>query len=351
MKKCFTINLLLLLTIMFSAVSYGTTNVSNIALTKEEQQWIDQHPVIRLGADPDWPPFDFVDEQGVHQGIAADFLHILSQQLGLNVELVPHLTWNQVQEGAKNRSLDLVSLSQETPERKTYLNYTDTATSVPWAIVAKKEFKTMTSLKDLSGLKVAMVKGYAIIEIIQKEYPEIDIYEVDSSLQGLRAVATGKASAMIEGLAVSSFLISDNNLVNLKITVDSDLDIINLKFAVRSDWPQLVSILNKALRNISREEVQAINSRWVVIEAAESTSQDDGSVIAGWLIWTAAAVFLLLAFAAWLLMRFTTGEKLATHIGSARFRVIVLMSLSIFVAIVILIGLFFLSRETFNLDG
>jgi ABC-type amino acid transport substrate-binding protein len=145
-----------------SAIGQRTT----IALSDTERQWVMEHPVIRLGVDPAWPPFDFIDRQGVHRGMAADFLQLLVQRLGISVEMIPDIGWNQALERARDRSLDLVSLSHGTPER---------------------------------------------------DYPGIKIRQVASALDGLRAVASGQVKAMVESLAVASYLISENNLVNLRI--------------------------------------------------------------------------------------------------------------------------------------
>ena len=37
---------------------------STLQLTPEEQQWIAEHPVIRIGVDPDFAPYEFVDSSG-----------------------------------------------------------------------------------------------------------------------------------------------------------------------------------------------------------------------------------------------------------------------------------------------
>lgn len=49
---------------------------SGIEPDDKEQQWIRKHPVIRPGVDPAWPPFDFINAQGKHDGIAADLLRL-----------------------------------------------------------------------------------------------------------------------------------------------------------------------------------------------------------------------------------------------------------------------------------
>jgi ABC-type amino acid transport substrate-binding protein len=194
-----------------SAIGQHTT----IELSDTERRWVLEHPVIRLGVDPAWPPFDFIDRQGIHRGMAADFLQLLAQRLGIAVEIIPDIGWNQALERARDRSLDLVSLSYGTPERLEFLTYTDMVTAVPWSIVTQKDYQEIDGLNDLTGLEVALVKGYAIEELIRADYPGIKIRQVASSLDGLRAVASGQVKAMVESLAVASYLITENNLANL----------------------------------------------------------------------------------------------------------------------------------------
>ena len=76
-----------------------------VALTDVEQAWLDQHPAIRVGVDKAFPPVDFVDDEGVHRGLAADYLALLNQRLGTDMRAVPGLSWAQVMDGAKDGSL------------------------------------------------------------------------------------------------------------------------------------------------------------------------------------------------------------------------------------------------------
>jgi len=52
--------------------------------TREEAQFIKNRPVIKLGVDPEFVPFEFIDEDGKYKGIAADYLDLISEKTGLN---------------------------------------------------------------------------------------------------------------------------------------------------------------------------------------------------------------------------------------------------------------------------
>lgn len=59
-------------------------------------------------------------------------------------------------------------------------------------------------------------------------------------------------------------LVFIRNHPEVRIGVDKDK---SLHFAVRRDWPELVSILNKALSTITEEEKIAINNKWINLKA------------------------------------------------------------------------------------
>ena len=46
----------------------------DVGLTPQERQWLIDHPEIRLAAYEKYPPGQFVDEQGRHDGIAPNEL-------------------------------------------------------------------------------------------------------------------------------------------------------------------------------------------------------------------------------------------------------------------------------------
>ncbi|WP_135078989.1 transporter substrate-binding domain-containing protein [Terasakiella sp. SH-1] len=234
----------------------------DLPLTAQERAWLKEHPVIRIGVDPAWPPFDFV-ENGQHQGLAYEYFQTLSKKLNISFEVVPGLSWSEVQEKAKAREVDLVSMSQETPERAKYLNYTSPVITTQWVVVTKTDHRDIQGLGDVRGEQVGIVKGYAITEIIKKQYPDMNIVEIPSTLEGLRMASTGQIDAVIDTLGVVGYLIAENSLVNLKIAGPTKLKSTPLAFGVRSDWPVFREILEKTLKTIPVDEVRKMREKWM----------------------------------------------------------------------------------------
>ncbi len=305
-------------------------------LSAEEREWVRAHPTLRLGVDPAWPPFDYVDDKGLHLGFSADVLRLVGQRLGLSIEHQKGLTWPQVLDGAKTRTLDLLSICAATPEREKYLRFTRPVTSVPWVVVTRHDFRSIRHLGDLAKNRVAMAAGYAVVDLGREHYPGTPIVEVPSPLDGLKALAVGEVDAYVDNLGVVSHLIQENGLANLHIAADAGLPHQHLRICVRSDWPELVSILDKGLNALSPQEVRSIRTKWIPVEVGGAPI-DEPEVILETAWWLAAAAALVLALslvAAMTLPRLVSDQALVQLFGSKRFRGLALVGVSLIVAFV-----------------
>ena len=72
-----------------------------LKLSDAETRWLAAHPVIRIGVDPGYAPYAYVDAQGRFRGVAAEFADKVSALLGIRMELVPLPSWTDIIEAAK----------------------------------------------------------------------------------------------------------------------------------------------------------------------------------------------------------------------------------------------------------
>ncbi len=242
-------------------------------LTLAEREWLAAHKVIRIGIDPAYPPFEFIDDRGVYVGMASDYVKLIGKRLGVTFKAVPGLTWTQVVEGTKDGTVDVAPVMTPTEKRREFLNFTRSYLNFPQVIVTRKDYPPIDGMQDLAGKTVAASKGYTEVEDIGRSYPTIELHVVDNPLEELNAVATGKADATQGSLAVLSYLIEKNNLLNLHIAAPSDIPGGEMAMGVRKDWPELASIINKALATVTEKERRDIQARWVSPEGPKTTGQ------------------------------------------------------------------------------
>ena len=236
-----------------------------VELNPKEIAWLAAHPNIRIGADPDYAPYSFVNDSGQFSGVSAEFVQILNKRLGINMRMIPGLTWQEILEGAQRGTIDVIATARKTSEREAYLHFSQTYIPTPLVIITRIDNSRINSRYDIENEKIALIRGYASHEQIAKEFPSIETFWYAKPLYALRAVSTGRADAYIGSQGTSSYLIGKHAMTNLKVAAVYDDSPDGQRFAVRKDWPELAGIIDKALDTIPTGERFKIMSKWITL--------------------------------------------------------------------------------------
>ncbi len=110
-----------------------------------------------------------------------------------------------------------------------------------------------------------MEKNYIIANWLHRDLPAAQLVIAEDTLAALQLVSTGKADAYIGNLAVAAYLIKHNGLTNLKVAAPSAYQSEEFSFGVRKDWPQLATLLDKALESFSLADHDRIRNHWLSV--------------------------------------------------------------------------------------
>jgi ABC-type amino acid transport substrate-binding protein len=98
-------------------------STKTFVLTEQEKTWLADHRDMRLGVDPTWPPFEFLDTTKIYSGIASDYVRRLNELMQINMAPVPELSWSLMMSKASKGEIDVlacednvVSIEAELPE-------------------------------------------------------------------------------------------------------------------------------------------------------------------------------------------------------------------------------------------
>lgn len=241
----------------------------SIRFSPEEQDWLKAHPVVRIGIDPKFAPYEFLGENGRAEGISADFLAVLGTKLGLSFELVPTGSWNETLEQARGAEIDLLPLLNRTPEREQFLRFTDAYFVSQRVIITRGRRPDLVRERDLAGKTIVLPRGYSVGEHLKERYPTANIVESNEIATALQRVSEGAADATILSIGVAAYWLERSQISNLRIAAPFGRPS-TLAMGVRADWPQLVSILQKGLDSIGADERLRIRRRWIGLADADT---------------------------------------------------------------------------------
>lgn len=237
-------------------------NDNSISLTTEEKDYIHTRKPIKLVVDPDWYPYEKIDENGLHQGIASDLLSLISKRTGLKFELIKTKDWDKSILKAKNKEADVISLLNETEERNKWLLFSNPYYSDPNVIITREEHDYVANLSRLSNETIVLPKGTSIEERVRKDYPMLKILLVDSEAKAIEMVDKKKADLTLRSLTMAAYIIKNDGYFNLKIAGEVPEYKNNLRIGIVDKNDLLLkSILDKGIATISQQEIQtAINN-------------------------------------------------------------------------------------------
>jgi hypothetical protein len=159
-------------------------------------------------------------------------------------------------------------------------------------IIVRNEVSGHLQMGDIRDQTIAVVSGYIWQDLLLNDYPDLHIRKAPDLKTGLKEVSFGSVDALVANLATASWYIRREGITNLRVAGESGY-FGRYAFATRKDWPELNSILQKALATVTPEEHQQILQRWVSVDASSPwLSRTSIGIIAG-------IMALLLIIAAW----------------------------------------------------
>jgi len=248
----------------FLCLSANTLGSPHIALTAEETAYILNKGPIRMCVDPNWMPYERIDNEAQHVGMAADYLRLFSKRAGLELTLHPTSSWQETLDAAERRDCDIISMARDTQQRRRFMNFTSPYVTYPYVIATTNDKFFIEDIRQHPNRTFAVVKGYAASQYLKDIMPNVKLLPVDDIYEGLEKLRERKAFGYVDSILSIGYAISKESYVDIKISGKLDFSS-KPSVAVRKDEPLLLSIIQKAMDSVSEKERQEIYNRWFSI--------------------------------------------------------------------------------------
>lgn len=248
---------------------YDDAAHQSVLMSVDERSFLHRN-MIRYTSTFVWPPFNFhvSDQSNELQGIAEDFWKLIVSRTGMQATFIPSSTWGSVLDSIKSKTADVTLGTSISKDKEPYALFSKPYASFPNVIVTDKTIDFIPGLDALDGKRVAIGRGYSVVEPIAAKYPKIIIVEVDDTREGLKLLSSGRVDAVIDILPVVAYLINAEHLLDLKISGTTEFNF-DVRMMIRNDYPQLKSIIDKAIDTITIAERQKIFNRYIAVTYEE----------------------------------------------------------------------------------
>lgn len=261
-----------------------------IVLNASQQAYLQAHPQVPLCVDPDWWPFEAIDETGRHVGMAAELIALASQRVGLQPVLRRTASWEESLQAAQRGECLALSLLNSTPDRDRWLIFTRPLISDPNVIITREEHPFISDLDALEGKTIALPRGTAMAERIAREFPHLTIVHTDSEREALGLVNERKVDMTLRSLIVAAHTIKQEGWFNLKISGQIPGYDNQLRMGVLKSEQTLRDILDLGIATLSPFERQQIIDRHIEMTVVTDVVTD--YTLVAWLGAILAAVLI-----------------------------------------------------------
>ncbi|MCS4065913.1 multi-sensor hybrid histidine kinase [Pseudomonas putida] len=230
-----------------------------LQLTDAEEQWLQDHPVMRVTIDDTAAPLSYFDGSGHFRGITADLLEFISLRTGLRFDVQRASGIADMIARLKDGRADVIAALATggvTEGLQVSRPYLESA----FVLVGRKDDTALSTLEQLQGHRVAITRYSAMDAMLSRHYPNIGWVETESAFYAMALLNSGAVDAVITTLIDANHALASNPGLVIRTTVGSE----PANFAMATSTPSqaMLSILDKALLSISPEELGVINNRW-----------------------------------------------------------------------------------------
>ena len=236
-----------------------------LLLTAKQRNLIAATEPLKVSNETDWAPIDFAIS-GMPQGYSVDLLNLIADMTGLELRYINGFSWFELTEKFKKQELAMLHSVIKTDETRRLGEFSESFLELPYALVTQQGASPITHIKQLFGKQLAIPTGWSIVDVVRRNYPEIEIIEMPSTHAILHAVEEGEVFAALDSSIILHYTANQFFVDNIQyheqldfspLKVDTGLHIILAK-----QNADLIEIINLALANITAEQKQALRAKW-----------------------------------------------------------------------------------------
>ena len=239
-----------------------------VALAPDEQAWIAAHPVVKVALLLNNPPYYMRGEDGRPAGYAIELLSLMAERAGLHFDYRWSTSVREIAHQIAVGEADFTPLAAATPEREAIALFPGPLLLVQLVTITRSDLPEFREPADFVGRRVAIAEGQVPGEMVERDFPGIDLIRYASVGEALRAVSTGEADVAVAWLQAALYHIEADLLANLRVHALAESARTSMGPAVSRHAPELSEILRRAMATLTVAERANAAQNWLPRGAA-----------------------------------------------------------------------------------
>ncbi len=219
-------------------------------------------PHVVVGADPDYPPYEFIDRNGKPAGYNVDLTRAIADVMGMTVEF-RFGTWSEIRAALRSGEIDVLQGITFSEERAKELDFAAPHAIVHHAIFARRGAPAVSSLDELRGKKVIVFKGGIMDEALTRRGFGADLVRTGTPADAMRLLASGEEEYVALALLPGVYIARDLALTNV-VAVARRVAAEPYGYAVKKGNRELLARFDEGLAILKATgRYDEIHARWL----------------------------------------------------------------------------------------
>lgn len=233
---------------------------------------------FRVAGDIKFPPYEFLDSDGIYKGFNVDLLKAISLVTGMEFEFIP-MKWEDAFYSIERGQADIIQGMKESDDRRTRFNFTDSLLLNSQSIFVRDNNYLINNNYNLVG-KVVSVQKEDIVYYELSKIKDITIIQYDTMEEAVAALLDGEVEAMVGNTLTVNYICKENNWIDQIKIVGQTLNEQKYSMAVSKNNPQLLRKLNEGLDEIRNNGMyDALHRKWFGTPIKNSSKEMEGQII------------------------------------------------------------------------
>jgi two-component system sensor histidine kinase EvgS len=228
---------------------------------------------VRSAAEPGFPPLSIVRPDGTAGGFSVELLRAALAEVHREV-VFKTAPFDQIKTELAEGQLDVLPLVGRTPEHEAGYDLTIHYLTLHGALFVRNDETAIQSLSDLSGKRIAVMKGDNAEEYVLRAKLSDQIISTTTFDEAFRLLSSGEADAVITQKLMGVSLLKELNIQNVRVVGQPNQEFKqDFCFGVKKGNAELLAALNEGLSIVSAKGInRQLQHRWMGPVEYEATT-------------------------------------------------------------------------------
>ena len=201
---------------IFAALISFNTSANNRTHPTESANWSESKQTIVIGGDYNFPPYEYIDENGQPTGYNVEISTAIAELMGIPIEIVLG-DWDDMRDGLHQGRIDILQGMTITEERQKEIAFSPPNVMIQQSIFARQGTPAVTQLDDLRNKEVIVQSQGSMHDYLSENNFAAEIVPVTTHVDALRLLSSGKHDYAIVANLPGLYLGKELGLSNLTV--------------------------------------------------------------------------------------------------------------------------------------